>query len=388
MLKNKLLIEDISDTCTACGSCINICPKQCLTMEYDEEGFLYPYVDRDKCITCHACELNCHVINPPKQTFEKASDIYYAGWHNDESIRENSSSGGAFTLFAEYILANGGIVFASRYNGERERLEFADTDHYPLSAFRKSRYIESNTLTVFNSVKEEVLKGRFVLFCGTPCQISGLVKFLRKKPENLLLMDFICHGVPSNYLFTLYKRQFERKDKITNVDFRYKNFKRNLGWHQLNLRLEFANQSEKIIPEKKCSNYRLFFTNTLLRKSCYKCSYLEKKLSDITIADFWGVLNVDNIIDDNKGISLLILHTEQIIEFFNKVRSNGIFYELQEDSIQYAFKNRAESYSLKARSEAAAKVKYYGYLPYLKKMYGRQILINNIKDFVKWILKR
>lgn len=388
MLRDKLLIENISDACTACGACINICPKQCLTMEYDEEGFLYPQVDINKCVTCHACELTCHVINPPQKALEKVNDIYYAGWHKDESIRENSSSGGAFTLFAEYILANGGIVFASRYNGERERLEFADTDHYPLSDFRKSRYIESNTLTVFKSVKDEIRKGRLVLFCGTPCQISGLVKFLRNKPENLLLMDFICHGVPSNYLFTLYKRQFERKSKITNVDFRYKNFKQNLGWHQLNLRLEFADHSEKIIPDRKSSNYKLFFTNTLLRKSCYKCSYLEKRLSDITIADFWGVLNVDNIVDDNKGVSLLVLHTERMKEFFNKVRNNGIFYEVQEDSVQYAFKNREKSYSLEARNETVAKVKRYGYLSYLKKMYGRQILINNIKDLIKWILRR
>lgn len=391
MSENKLLIEQIDSECTGCGVCANVCPKHCITMGYDEEGFLFPHVDKSICIDCKLCERSCHAIIP-LQNQETEID-YYMGWHQDESIREASSSGGAFTLFAEYVIKQGGIVFASRYNGDMERLEFSNTDLYPLSEFRKSRYIESNTVDVFGTVKTELKKGRIVLFCGTPCHISALIKFLKGQiPSNLITMDFICHGVPSNYNFSLYKKQFEKENnKIVGVDFRYKNFKKGLGWHSLNLALNYTNGKGKILPVSLCSFYMTYFDrNHFLRKSCYRCTLINKHLSDVTIADFWGIVYHNKDLDDNKGISLLLLRTAKIKNLFDLIRNNGFFQQLPASAVDYAFKPRTESssYSLVQREITSANIKKFGYTNYIHKLYAKKILKQKIKNYIKCLLKR
>lgn len=388
--ESKLKIEQIHDKCTGCGACMNSCPKQCIIMDYDEEGFLFPKIRKDKCIGCKTCEKKCHVLSPVTAK-ENIQVAYYMGWHKDEQVRENSSSGGAFTLFAEYIIKNGGIVFATKYNGEKERLEFSNTDIYPLSEFRKSRYIESNTLQSYSLVKDELDSGRLVLFCGTPCQISGLMSFLKNKEyQNLVTMDFICHGVPSNYFFSLYKRKFEKSDdKVCAVDFRYKNFRESKGWHQLYLSMKYNSGKEKIIPHN-CSHYYYYYylQNVFLRKSCYRCNYLSKKISDITIGDFWGVIYYKKDIDDNKGISLLMLKTNKAKSIFNEIKNNFIYYDLPEKAVEYALKERNEdNYSMRVREKTSELIIKKGYRKYMK-LIDSKIMLNQLKYSVRCLIKR
>ena len=387
--EGRLKIEQIHDTCTGCGSCMNSCPKKCIIMDYDEEGFLFPKIDKDKCIGCKTCEKKCHVLNP-LTTGENTHISYYMGWHKDEQVRENSSSGGAFTLFAEYIIKKGGIVFATKYNGDKERLEFSNTDIYSLSEFRKSRYIESNTLQAYSLVRDELDSGRLVLFCGTPCQISGLMAFLKNKEyRNLVTMDFICHGVPSNYFFSQYKRQFEKKNnKICAVDFRYKNFRENKGWHQLYLKMKYNSGREKILPYN-CSHYYYYYLqNGFLRKSCYRCNYLSKNISDITIADFWGIIYYKKELDDNKGVSLLMLKNDKVKSIFNEIKNNFVYYDLPKTAVEYALKERNESnYSMGVRESTSELIKKRGYKEYMK-LIDNKIMLNQLKYSVRCLIKR
>ena len=384
----KLRIEQIRDICTGCGACVNICPKHCISMEYDDEGFLFPQINKDLCVGCKSCENICHVLNP--DVFNQDVHLsYYMGWHKNESVRENSSSGGAFTLFADYVVKNGGVVYASRYNGLAERLEFSNTDKFPLSEFRKSRYIESNTLESYSSIKAELQKKRLVLFCGTPCQVSGLKSFLKKEYQNLITIDFICHGVPSNYFFTLYKRKFENhRDKISAVDFRYKNYAENKGWHQLFLRLKYTSGKDKIIPHN-CSHYYYYYLqNVFLRKSCYRCNYLLKQLSDITIADFWGIIYYKKEVDDNKGISLLMLKSEKARILFDKVKDDFQYQELPATAIEYALKERNENnYSIGVRSQTSELIRRRGYQSYMK-LIDKKMKYNKLKYRLRCLIKR
>ena len=312
------------------------------------------------------------------------------GWHKDESVRESSSSGGAFTLFADYVINKGGVVFASRYNGSDERLEISNTDTFPLSEFRKSRYIESNTLDAYSLVKRELQKNRLVLFCGTPCHVSGLKKFLQNNEyQNLITMDFICHGVPSNSFFTLYKRNYEKKhDKVNAVDFRYKKYGENKGWHQLYLRLKYDSGKEKVIPHN-CSHYYYYYLqNVFLRKSCYRCNYLLKQLSDITIADFWGIISYKKELDDNKGISLLMLKSEKAKCIFDVIKEKFEYKELPPGAAEYALKERNEkNYSINIRRQTSEFIKKEGYKGYMKKI-DNQMKYNNLKYRLKCLIKR
>ena len=217
------------------------CQHDCLDLQSDNEGFLYPQMAHaDKCVQCRLCENVCHVLKnrymPRPQWWEKSAVFMF--WHKDACILENSTSGGAFTLFANYIQAMEGVVFASKYNRQKARLEFDCTDRHQLSMFRGSRYFESNTNNIFPEVKKQLNAGRHVLFCGTPCHVSSLKSYLMgREYNNLITMDFICHGVPSNKYFSEYLSGIRGFEKIDNVNFRKKDFSRNIGWNDLNLYL-------------------------------------------------------------------------------------------------------------------------------------------------------
>lgn len=388
MLENKPEILNIRDTCTGCGACMNICAHQAISLKYDDEGFLMPFVDSTKCIHCGICDKICHVIHPLNSNEDKQTQ-YYMGWYKDDNVRESSSSGGAFTLLSENILSKGGIVFASRYNFDKERLEFSDTDHFPLREFRKSKYIESNTQNVFRLVRENVRKGRDVLFCGTPCQVSAMRSFFHDKvPDNLLLVDFFCHGVPSNYNFTLYLHQFGENHKITGLDFRYKNFSQGNCWHNLNMMFEIDGK-KKVVPYSYSSFLQAFHDNRLLRKCCYTCDLINRRLSDLTIADYWGIIYDDKTLDDNKGISLFCLHTDKAKKVFSEIKEKSYVRTLTSDKLDYALKNRnQEEYSLNQRALDVQYIENEGFLKFLDKNYGKQIMIRKIKDQIKWMLKR
>ena len=195
---------DIGKKCCGCNSCAQSCPKQCISMSEDNEGFLYPSVDTNLCVECHLCEKVCPVLNISSGQYPISC---YAAKSPDEQIRKESSSGGIFSLLAQKIIENDGVVFGAAFNKKWEVVHCYTETLEGLNSLRGSKYVQSKIGNAYEQVKTFLKNGRLVLFSGTPCQIAGLKTFLRKDYENLITLDFVCHGVPSPGVFRWYLQE-------------------------------------------------------------------------------------------------------------------------------------------------------------------------------------
>lgn len=312
------MISFISENdCCGCSACANICPQKCITMEADVAGFLYPVVDKEKCVACDLCHKSCPIVNA-KSSSDKIPEAYWA-INNDENIQMNSSSGGIFTLIAEEILSLGGVVFGAEMSEDCRLVRHASVESISeLDKLRRSKYVQSEIGDTYNLVKRYLLEERKVLFCGTPCQIEGLRSFLGKDYNNLLCVDFICHGVPSPRVWRKYVDYVEDKinSRVKQVNFRSKIY----GWHSYSMALLFDNKAEYIKRLDKDLYMKAFLSDVCLRNSCYNCKF--KKInhsSDITLADLWGAEKIIPEIDDDKGISFVMIHSEKGVKTFEKL---------------------------------------------------------------------
>ncbi len=313
--------------CCGCTACVSICPKQCITMREDEEGFLYPVVDSSHCIDCNLCKKVCSELYPK----EMREPLHvYAAKHKNEQVRLASSSGGIFTLLAEKIIDEGGVVFGVRFNNNWDVVHDYTETMEGLAVFRGSKYVQSYMGDCYLKAKSFLEQGRKVMFTGTPCQIAGLKNFLRKDYDNLLTVDVVCHGVPSPKVWQVYLDEIARKGgknsvlshpivektEINHIDFRSKS----TGWKKYSFALTLSKATadgekntvllSSIFTENPYMN--AFLSNLSLRPSCYDCPAKSGKSgSDITIADFWGIEEVLPEFDDDKGISLILSYTEK-----------------------------------------------------------------------------
>lgn len=298
--------------CCGCSACIQRCPKQCISMKMDDEGFLYPQVDISKCVDCHLCEKVCPVIN--KAVEHKPLKVLSA-INSNEEVRMQSSSGGIFTILAEAIIKKGGLVFGARFNDCWDVVHDYTESIKDLATFRGSKYVQSRIGETYKQVKVFLDGGRNVLYTGTPCQIAGLKLFLRKNYDNLLTVECVCHGVPSPGLWQQYLKEQTAKDgrtikNIARINFRNKE----TGWKRYSVSIEYEDG-------KRCFSYHgenpwtcSFINNLNLRPSCTNCSVkCNNSRADITLGDFWGA---DNFMPDNddKGITLAICHTDKAVE--------------------------------------------------------------------------
>lgn len=318
--------------CSGCHACLNICPKQCIDMQEDNEGFWYPQVDRDTCINCGLCEKVCPIINNKERVNDTEA---YACINKDEKIRIKSSSGGIFTLLAESTINNDGVVFGAGFDEELNLVHSYTDNIEGLEKFRGSKYLQSRIGESYKKVKEFLEKDIKVLFSGTPCQISGLWSYLGKEYENLICIDIICHGVPSPKVFKLYRTELEKKYGSTTqrIAFRCKDY----GWKLFSVLLSFNNNTEYRKDLNNDVYMKGFLQNLYLRPSCYDCkSKTLNKLSDITIADFWGIQNIKPELDDDKGISLVLINSNKGKKIFNKLYDKMIVKEVNyNEAIKY-----------------------------------------------------
>lgn len=309
--------------CCGCSACAAVCPVQCIAMNEDSEGFLYPQADSDRCISCGLCEKVCPVLNPGKERRPLAA---YAVRNAKRSILEESASGGAFSILAEKIIEENGVVFGSGFTPEHEAAHRYTEHMEGVSQFMGSKYIQSNMGDSFRKVKEFLKNGRKVLFTGTPCQIAGLYGYLGKSPDSLITAELICHGVPSpgvwrRYLAEEIEAQHNkgyRDIKVDSVKFRDK---RNAGWNGYNFTIEFstgngADCRKKIILSQPGKAENLFIIGFLLdlysRPSCYDCPARSfRSGSDFTIGDFWGIEKYHTGFEDNRGVSALLVNTHK-----------------------------------------------------------------------------
>ncbi|MDE7251836.1 MAG: Coenzyme F420 hydrogenase/dehydrogenase, beta subunit C-terminal domain [Acetatifactor sp.] len=322
--------------CCGCGACSLVCPKKCIQMKKDEEGFLYPEVDEQQCVNCGKCEAVC-AIRDASATREDKEGIFdepvaIGGWHKDAGIREKSSSGGAFTLFAEGVINKGGEVFACALNDKNEAVHMCVNRVEDLDKLRRSKYVQSVIGDVYAQIKSR-LTGEHVapvLFVGTPCQVAGLKSFLGREYENLYTIDFICHGVPSPDVFHAYLESVEQKEnkKIQEFSFRNKDHGWNQSGLQLGTKIVFADNSTiRKYPAFKDPYMNGFLGDLYLRPSCYDCKFktTPNTNSDFTIADFWGVDNVSKELNDGKGTSLILLNNSHAKQLWDEVKDGFVF---------------------------------------------------------------
>jgi ferredoxin len=295
--------------CCGCSTCAQRCPRQCITLKEDHEGFLYPYVDITHCIDCKLCEKVCPFLQPEQ---EQKPLLVYAAIHKDESTRMQSSSGGIFSLLSEQVIARGGVVFGARFDEQWEVMHDYTETLEGLAAFRGSKYMQSRTGNSYNDAERFLKEGREVLFSGTPCQIAGLKHFLNKEYKRLLTVDLICHGVPSPKVWRMYLHALKPSWTVSEVNFRSKQS----GWKRYSICMRFASPTDNNITTISHPFYedvfmRGFLSNLYLRPSCYECQAKKGKSgSDITIADYWGIEHVLPEYDDDKGVGLVFLNTE------------------------------------------------------------------------------
>lgn len=311
------------EDCCGYSACMSICPKQCIVMKEDEEGFLYPRINADNCINCHLCEKVCPSLNRVPANAEK-TEVIAARCAND-NLRMQSTSGGIFTLLAEKIISEGGVVFGARWNEDFTAVIHDFTETFDgLAAFRGSKYLQSVISNNFVKAKQFLLAGRQVLFTGTPCQIAGLKRFLVKKFNNLLAVEVACHAVPSPMAWRKYYLAICDNEKIktkntTNVSFR----KRVVAGTEIETHF-CIEQDDKIYADAKYYNYpfgKAFLGMQITRPSCHKCPGKEGLSgADITLGDFWNIKAIDPQINVGEGISAVIAWSENGRFFLNAIK--------------------------------------------------------------------
>lgn len=336
--------------CCGCSACEQTCPRKCLTMQVDNEGFLYPVLDKTCCVGCLQCEKACPVLCPyegkePQKTF--------AAINLQHDIRMKSSSGGIFSLLAERTIDDGGVVFGARFDEHWRVIHSSTRCKKELSYFRGSKYVQSYIGDCYVEAKSLLDQNVPVMFVGTPCQIAGLNHYLKRSYNQLMTVDFICHGVPSPAVWQWYIEQqactlvrHRWIDRLRychkpvsiykNIEFRNKEN----GWKQYHIVFETkCGNQEKISVFHQDSPYmRAFLGNFDLRPSCYHCVAKQgRSHSDITIADFWNVHRVIDGFDDDRGTSLVLINSFKGQQAFNSLgcRSQEVNFK---EAIQY---NRA-----------------------------------------------
>lgn len=320
-------------SCTGCELCAQICQKSAIEMKPDSEGFMRPAIS-DACIECGLCRRKC-----PANTEQDASDSeFYMGWHRNDDVVMNSSSGGIFTAIADYVLSRGGCVFGAALDQSTGELRHRRADNKrELEALRKSKYFQSRIGDAYIQAKKALEMGTLVLFTGTICQIAGLLSYLGNKSyENLITVDVLCHGVASKKVVDEYRKSMEKreKSKIKEINFRIKEGKN--GWQKgsgTRMRLDFEN-GKSFVAERAYDHYFMGFNNNyFLRESCYNCKYCgTKRISDFTLADFWGCK--DNRVSEaqmKKGVSLVLVNSEKAKKILCEIEDTAQFYRIDKN---------------------------------------------------------
>lgn len=328
--------------CTGCMACANACPVGAISFVSNDKGFEYPKIDKSICIKCGICDKICAITTTEKkESFKRGSSDpikVYAAKNKVESIRNNSSSGGVFYEISELILSNNGYVCGAVYDEDFVVKHILTNEKDIREKMQGSKYVQSKIGYLHKEIEEKLKEKKEVLFTGTPCQVDGLYRYLENKnidTTNLYTCDIICHGVPSPKIYMEYLKQLEEKfnSKIKSINFRYKE-----NNYTQNIKIEFENGQEYISNYFKGDIlYNLFLKDYILRDSCYRCKYAStKRVSDITIGDFWGIEKTIKNFDDKKGVSLILVNTEKGKAIFNKVSSK---FNLIESKIEDCMQN-------------------------------------------------
>lgn len=320
--------------CCGCCACVDICAHKAITLKNDIEGFWYPEVNTDLCSECGLCEKICPELNIEKL---KRNDYQnpvktLAAIHKRMDVRWDSTSGGAFSALADAMYEQGGYVSGAIYNDDFSVRNYISNNPEDLVKLRSSKYLQSKAEGLYTEIRTLLRNGERVLACGTPCQMAALRSFLRKDYENLIIVDFICRGVNSPKVYRKYLDSLERKHGGKVVYVKAKN--KELGWRNLTRKVVFDNGAVYYGVSMEDDFRRGYHTNVYCRPSCYTCQYKGfPRMSDITIADYWGIEKVDPNLDNNIGTSMILLNSKKGENFFELVKDKLEYRETSFQSI-------------------------------------------------------
>ena len=314
-------------SCTGCGLCAHACPGQCIAWERKELGHEYPVIDHSRCVECGLCKKVCPVFSMPHR---KTPDVAFAGWSKDEEEYRSSTSGGAAALISKAVLQRGGVVYGcaalpglsiGHVRVDRESEVFR---------LKGSKYVKSDLSGVFASLEEDISQGKDVLFIGTPCQVAAVANIAPSRPDNLFLIDMVCHGVPSQvFLRDYFSRDLKiSPEKVATLRFRKDNEVRieafdaegNVLYRSLEYRTD----------RRKDPYYACFMRGFSFRESCYHCTYsFPERVSDMTIGDFWGLgeMYPCDLPPHDYGVSLLMPLTVKGNQLLDMVRDRMHLFE-------------------------------------------------------------
>lgn len=330
-------ISEIGKHCFGCRACEQACPKQCITMKENNEGFIYPEIDFNKCVNCHKCLSVCPAVH------DNNADLpikVFAMKNKDRKRLYNSASGGASDALANYVIEQGGVVFGVAYTENMKPTHIKCTRIEDLNKIQSSKYVVSDTKDTFKQVKEELNNGKLVLYIGTSCQIKGLELFLGKSYDNLITVSIVCHGTPSFKAFRLYLDSIEKKynSKIVDYNFRCKRF----GWGLYIIIIILADGTKKVLYRRHTQDlYLLEFLDggKNYRESCYECKFATKnRVGDLCIGDYWGIEEAYPDFDDKLGVSLITANTEKGLNLLSKLKDK---IELLDSDLDKAIKRQS-----------------------------------------------
>ena len=321
--KDKFIKIEVKELCCGCSACYSVCPKNAISMVRDEEGFLYPKVDKGKCINCGLCKKVCPILN--KQKFNDYEQKGYIFQYSNPTIRKESTSGGAYTALAEYVLENNGVVYGVALDNFYVK-DIRVTDKKELYKFRNSKYVQSDKNDTFKQVKKDLNDNKLVLYSGTVCETEGLKAYLMKDYDNLITVDVICRAVPSPLLWKKYVEFRNKDNKANKAYFRKKVY----GYKYSNL--TFENDKEIIYKNGIDTDpyLRAFFSNIACRPSCYACHFKKQNhISDLTIWDCFDVDKCDESFDDDLGTTRVMINTEKGNKIFDAIKKKHKYKEIE-----------------------------------------------------------
>ena len=326
------------ENCCGCGACMNVCPKHCINMQDDFEGFLYPKVDEATCVNCGLCEKVCPILNPQKG--KSLQDAYVLASKN-EAILKESASGGFFHALASYVISLNGVVFGAAFDDKMIVRHQYSCNEIELIKFSGSKYVQSSIGNSYSEVKKFLKNGKIVLFSGTPCQIQGLYKYLGNcTSHNLITLDIVCHGVPSPAVLKKYFDYIETKYNSKIKDYKFRTKKKgynsdafNYNFCQLNNNLQlWGNSVDKYFQFMN----KAFFAEIISRPSCAKCKFKNKDhLSDFTVFDCWHWKSLTKKIDGKKGATALVVNSSRGLDVLNRIANS---YYLEKSEFERAVK--------------------------------------------------
>lgn len=365
--------------CTGCCACMNVCPTQCITMEYDHEGFIYPSVDTTACKNCGSCENACPLLKrKPINTNRLICPEVLAAWNKDHITRLDSTSGGVFSALANKMFDLDGFVGGAIFSKDHTVSHIVTNDRNILKDMRSSKYLQSYCGKIYNDIKHLLENRKKVLICATPCQIAGLYSVLGKDYENLITCDFICIGINSPKAFLKYIDMLEIKfnAKATKIKFKDKTF----GWHRFATRVDFKNGKTYIKAHYSDPYMRSLLDAHLVRPSCYSCNFKRiPRQADITLADFWGIEKINPELDSDFGTSAVILNSKKGKDFFKHL--SNIFFSNKLSLQDVAAGNRALFKSIeykKCREQFFADLEIKSFNELTKKYFPAPSLLSRI----------